>query len=119
MISFNGRYGFEEPRDAQSKLVSLRAGLSLVQSFSPRLHGSLGFNYVSQKNTTPQIVTATGTQPETNQTTDTVDSTIGFEYNLTRAWTLNANYSYSRETGTESLRDYYRNRVFVGAEYVF
>ena len=115
VVRLNGRYGFEDTRAASSKLLSLRSGLSVVQSFSPRLRGSLGLNYVRQKTTS----TATGTAPSLADITNTVDSTIGFEYSLTREWTLNANYSYSREFGTFSLREYYRNRVFVGAEFVF
>lgn len=121
IVRINGRYGFEEPRDAQSELVSLRAGLSLVQSFSPRLRGSVGVNYVRQTSTTMPLAVppATEAPPEESTTTNTLDSTIGFEYNLNRYWTLNANYSYSREYGTIAFRDYYRNRVFVGAEYEF
>ena len=121
VVRLNGRYGFEEPGDAQSKLLSLRSGLSLVQAFSPRLHGSLGLSYVRQTTTsTPLAVApATGTLAEVESTINTLDSTIGFAYNLTRHWTLNANYSYSREFGSNSLREYYRNRVFVGAEYDF
>ena len=121
IIRFNGRYGFEEPPDAQSKLVSLRSGLSLVQSFSPRLRGTLGVNYVRQTTTTMPLAVApaTGMLPEVSSAINTVDSTIGFEYNVNRSWTLNANYSYSREFGTNALRDYYRNRIFVGAEYDF
>ena len=121
LVSFNGRYGFEAPPDAQSKLVSLRSGLNLVQSFSPRLRGTLGVNYVRQTTTTMPVAVppATGSLPEVESTTNTLDSTIGFEYNLTRNWTLNANYSYAREFGTNSFQAYYRNRVFVGAAYDF
>ena len=111
LIQFNGRFGFEEPPDAQSKLISLRAGMSLVQSFSPRLRGTLGANFVRQ--TTKNDVT------DDETTRNTVDSTIGFEYNVNRHWTLNANYSYTREYGSVSARDYYRNRIFAGAEYDF
>ena len=102
-------------------MVSLRSGLSLVQSFSPRLRGTLGANFVRQTTTTTPLAPppGTGTLPEVESTINTVDSTIGFEYNLNRNWTLNANYSYAREFGTNSLRDYYRNRIFVGAEYDF
>ena len=121
VIRLNGRYGFEEPPDAQSKLLSLRTGLSLVQSFSPRLHGTLGVNYVRQTTTTTPLAVApaTGTLPEVETAINTVDSTIGFEYNVTRNWTLNANYSYTREAGSNALREYYRNRIFVGAAYDF
>ena len=121
VIRLNGRYGFEEPPDAQSKLLSLRAGLSLVQSFSPRLHGSLGVNYVRQTTTsTPLAVApAKGTLPQVETSINTVDSTIGFDYNVTRNWTLNANYSYTREAGSIAQREYYRNRIFVGAAYDF
>ncbi|MCE9611059.1 MAG: outer membrane beta-barrel protein [Chthoniobacter sp.] len=111
VIQFNGRFGFEEPPDAQSKLVSLRVGLSLSQSFSPRLRGTLGSNVVRQ--------TTTSDVTDIETVTNTVDSTIGFEYTLDRRWTLNANYSYVREFGSNSARDYYRNRIFVGAEYDF
>ena len=119
MIHLNGRYGFEDPPDANSKLLSLRSGLSLVQSFSPRLRGTLGVSYVRQTTTSSAVSTAAGTVPETSDTTNTVDSTIGFEFNLNRNWILNANYSYSREFGTVAFREYYRNRAFVGAQYDF
>ena len=110
-IQFNGRFGFEEPPDAQSKLISLRGGLNLVQSFSPRLRGTLGANLVRQ--------TTTNDLTDFETVANTVDSTIGFEYNVNRHWTLNVNYSYTREFGSISARDYYRNRIFIGAEYDF
>lgn len=114
LIQFNGRFGFEEPPDAQSKLISLRGGLNLVQSFSPRLRGTLGANLVRQ------TTTSTSTASAASETvSNTVDSTIGFEYNVNRHWTLNTNYSYTREFGSVSARNYYRNRIFVGAEYDF
>ena len=111
LIQFNGRFGFEEPPDAGSELISLRGGVSLVQSFSPRLRGTLGANVVRQTTTTDE------TDSETVR--NTIDSTIGFEYNVSRHWTLNANYSYTRDFGSVSASDYYRNRIFVGAEYDF
>ena len=115
LIQFNGRYGFEEPPDAGSKLLSMRAGLNLVQSFSPRLRGTLGANVVRQTTTT----SATSTAAETERVNNTVDCAIGFEYNLSRHWTLNTNYSYTTGFGSVAASDYYRNRVFVGAEYDF
>ena len=111
LIQFNGRFGFEEPPDAQSKLISLRVGLNLVQSFSPRLRGTLGANLVRQ--TTTNLLT------EDEQILTAIDSTIGFEYNVNRHWTLNANYSYQRNSGSNSANDFFRNRAFVGAEYNF
>lgn len=111
VIQFNGRFGFEEPPDAQSKLISLRAGLNLSQSFSPRLRGTLGSNIVQQ--TTTSFVT------DVETVLNTLDSTIGFEYTLDRRWTLNANYSYVRGFGSFSATDFHRNRIFVGAEYDF
>ena len=83
----------------------------MVQSFSPRLRGTLGANVVRQTTTTDE------TDSETVR--NTIDSTIGFEYNVSRHWTLNANYSYTRDFGSVSASDYYRNRIFVGAEYDF
>lgn len=111
LVQVNGRFGFEEPQDENSKLLSLRAGLNLVQSFSPRFRGTLGVNVVRQ--------TTTSNLTDLETVADTVDSTIGFEYNLNRHWTLNANYTYITQFGTFSAADYYRNRLFVGAEYDF
>jgi len=112
VIRLNGRFGFENPPTANTELVTIRAGLSLVQSFSPRFRGTLGANLVRQTTTTLG-------DTETESVENTVDSTIGFEYNLDRHWTLNANYSYITSFGTFSRSDYYRNRLFVGAEYDF
>lgn len=111
VLQVNGRYGFEAPPTPDSELVSLRGGVNLVQSFSPRLRGTLGTTFVRQ------TTTFTGTDLES--VTNTVDSTIGFEFTLTRTWTLNANYTYITQFSTNSFNDYYRNQIFFGGQYVF
>jgi Putative beta-barrel porin 2 len=111
IIRFNGRFGFENPPDANSELISLRAGLNLVQSFSPRFRGTLGVNVVRQTTTSDLL--------NTELVENTVDSNIGFEYNLNRHWTLNANYTYITQFGSNPFAEYYRNRLFVGAGYDF
>ena len=117
VIRLNSRYGQEAPQNAGSNLVSLRAGLSLVQSFSPRLRGTIGTNVVRQNTTTVVNDAATAANPANIQST--VDAAIGFEYTLNRHWTLNANYSYVTGFGTLEANDYYRNRIFFGGEYEF
>jgi len=117
VLRLNGRYGQEAPQDAESNLVSLRAGLSLVQSFSPRLRGTIGTNVVRQNTTTIVNDATSAANPANIQ--NTVDAAFGFEYTLSRHWTLNANYSYVTGFGTLEANDYYRNRIFFGGEYDF
>jgi opacity protein-like surface antigen len=111
VVQWNGRYGFEEPPSPTSELTVFRTGLSLVHSFSPRLRGTASSNYV-RRSTKDKAANVTTTD-------NTVDFSLGAEYTLTKQWTLNANYNYTTAFGSVSLSDYYRNRLFLGAEYEF
>jgi len=63
-------------------------------------------------------------KPKTERVTtesvqDTLDASLSFQYILSRRWTLSLNYSYTMVVGPEDTSDYYRQRVFLGAEYQF
>jgi hypothetical protein len=63
-------------------------------------------------------------EPRTRRVTtelvqDTLDASLSFQYILSRRWTLSLNYSYTMVVGPEDTSDYYRQRVFLGAEYQF
>ncbi len=111
LIRFNGRFGFEAPPDEQSDLISLRSGLTLVHSFSPRLQANVGLDYVRQTTTTQGV--------DTSSVTNTIQLSLGMAYNLTRQWTLSANYNYIAQRSTISTSDYYRNQTFIAAAYEF
>ncbi len=52
-------------------------------------------------------------------TIDTIDATLGFHYTMSRHWAFNLNYTYTMSLGPESTADYYRQQVFLGAEFQF
>ncbi len=110
-VQFDARFGFEAPSSAQSELITLRSGLNLVQNFSPRFRGTAGINYVRQ---TTNVETT-----DDSSVFNTINLGLGVMYNLTRQWTLNANYNYTTGFGTFAASDYFRNQAFIGAEYDF
>lgn len=50
---------------------------------------------------------------------DTIDATLGFHYTLSRHWAFNLNYTYTMSLGPQDTADYYRQQVFLGAEFQF
>ncbi len=111
VLSWDGRFGFEAPPDPNSELLSLRSSVRVTHFFSPRLQGSLSLNGI-------QRVTTSSTKAY-DQTQVTLDSNVSLQYSLTRHWKLNGNYSYTNEIDDPSTTSYFRNRLFIGAEYEF
>jgi hypothetical protein len=138
-LQWNVRYGYEESGSADSELIVARTGLSLTQIFSPRFQGSLALNLLHSVNTTESDVTTGGPtttigpdgvpvtidEPLRTETVttedvqDTIDATLSFQYVLSRKWSFNLSYTYTMVFGPDELNDYYRQRVFLGAEYLF
>ncbi len=110
-LSGNLRYGFEESQSAQTQVQVLRVGVSAVQAFSSRLRGNLGLTFVHR--------TSTDDASDFSTTEDTFDVGLGFEYTISRRWSLNASYSFTDVLSSSPFSDYYRNRTFFGAEYSF
>ncbi len=111
VLSWNNRFGFEEPGSATSEIVSFRSGVSVTHFFGPRLRGSLGVNAIFRRTTDDTA------QTESNETT--LDSTLSVLYTLTRSWTFNLNYSYTTLFVDPGESDYFRNRLFAGFDYSF
>jgi hypothetical protein len=129
-LSWNTRYGFEDPPDANSTLVTLRTGLTAVQALSSRLRVSAGVNYSHSRTTTKLIQASTAPTTSTSATSDLVQVTnnysqttfsfsTGIEYLLTRRLTLNANWTLVDVFSSTKVADYYRNQIFFGADYSF
>jgi opacity protein-like surface antigen len=110
-LNLSARYGFEESSSATSRVEVLRTGISLVQAFSARLRGSAGVTFLHR--------TTTDERSDFESTEDTFDLNLGAEYTLSRRWSLNASYSFTTVISSEEFTDYYRNRLFFGAEYSF
>ncbi len=140
-IYWNARYGYEESGSADSRSLVARTGLTLKQIFSPRFQGALALNLLRNETTTEtQVTVADGaptttigpdgqliTVPGTLRTEDitlesvqnTIDATLSLQYVLSRRWSFNFNYSYTMVIGPEEPNDYYRQRLFFGAGYLF
>ena len=111
VLGWNTRYGFEEPGDSTSKVLTLRTGLNYRQFFTPRLRATAGANILYS--TTSNLIT------EDASTQITFDSSLGFEYNINRHWTFTGTYSFTTNFSDDEFSEYYRNRLFLGLEYQF
>jgi hypothetical protein len=103
------RFGFEEPSAAGQERRVLRTGLSYSKTFSPRLSGLAGGNFITE----------TTTDRDTEFSSTSYDANARLEYRLTKAVSLNANASYTKANSGSSVTDYYRIRCFFGLEYTF
>ena len=111
VLSWDGRFGFEEPPDANSEVLSLRSSVRVTHFFTPRLQGSISLNGIQQ------VTTNDLTDDDTTRLT--FDSTVSLKYTLTRHWTLNGYYTFTNEFNDPDVTNFFRNRVFIGAEYEF
>ena len=148
-IQWNARYGYEEAAAPNTTVIVARTGLSLSHIFSPRLQGTLALNALRSTTTTTSEQVDPGIGEYARVSTgnrfgidrnddlggagrakdrerdqlsleqDTIDATLAFQYALSRRWSLNLSYSYTMVIGPEKPDDYYRQRVFLGAAYVF
>ncbi|HSI12049.1 MAG TPA: outer membrane beta-barrel protein [Chthoniobacter sp.] len=135
ILSWNGRYGYEEAGTPNTRTIVARSGLQLTQIFTPRFQGVLSVNFLRNTSTTTSDVadtvsegsadgsTATAAASTHSVTTesvqDTLDTSLGFYYTLDRHWSLNLTYSYTMVSGPATTFDYYRQRLFLGASYQF
>ena len=110
-VQWNSRFGFEEPLDAFSKVLTYRTTLNYFKSFTPKLTLSAGI--------TGLFSTTSSERNAEDLTQQTVDASIGLQYRLNRQLTLNANFSFTQAVSSTGDRDYDRSRIFVGAEYEF
>jgi hypothetical protein len=112
VLSWGTRFGFEEPPDPNTEVLTFRSGLTVSHVFNPRLRGSLSVNaiYRNSKNDV--------TDTDTGETT--LDTSMGFYYTLTRQWNLNLTYSYTTVFfDPNDDNNYFRNRIFAGFDYAF
>lgn len=112
VLSWNNRFGFEEPPDPNTEVLSFRTGLTVTHFFTPRLRGSLGIN---------GIYRVTSNNVSNIDSTDiTLDSGLSFLYTLTRKWTLNLSYNYTTVFfDPNDTSNYFRDRIFAGFDYSF
>jgi hypothetical protein len=111
VVNWSMRFGFEEPFAAGVERIVFRTGLSLAQVFTARLNGVASLNLLHETNTFE------GTQTES--TSDIFDATVRLEYAISKRFSVNATYTYTKRGTSEGFIDYDRNRFFIGAQYSF
>ncbi len=108
-LSVTARYGFEEPLAAGQDRTVFRTGIGLHHAFSARLSSDVAINLLDENSSAAGLKTHS----------DTIDANLRMDYRVTRDFSLNASYSYTQVVSAESLGGYYRNRLFIGAQYNF
>lgn len=112
VLSWSNRFGFEEPPDPNTEVLTFRSGLTVTHVFGPRLRGSLSV-YGIHRSSKNDVA-------ETDLTDDTLDSSLGFYYTLTRKWNFSLNYTYTTVFyDPNDQSNYFRNRLFAGFDYNF
>ena len=112
VLQWTNRFGFEEPSAPNEERLVLRSGIAYAYSFTPRLRGTLAVNFLQE--TTRNLKGATADILQ-----NTFDSSFGLDYTVSRDFTLNFDYSFTDVISDQQNASYYRNRIFVGADYRF
>jgi hypothetical protein len=110
-ISWNNRFGFEEPPSPTQERLVYRSTIGYKYLFNPRLVGNANFNVVHEIDHPTEGGNDTGV--------DTVEITLGLNYDVTRNFSLNGNYTFTLSNSSDKAADYYRDRVFLGGQYNF
>lgn len=108
-IQWVNRYGFEESDlGFGSTRKTYRTGISVSQNIASRINLSGGAFF-----TTSEYGNIN------NDNDQTLDLTIGGSYAVNRTLSLNTGYTYTKVFSDNSLREYDRNRIFLGATLSF
>jgi hypothetical protein len=103
------RYGLEQPDLAgPGYRKTYRTGIRVDHRFGEKLRGTAAAYYSWNEY---HVATAF--------TEDIVDLSLQASYQLTRAFSLDAGYIFTRDFSDITSRDYYRNRVYVGGTFSF
>ncbi|HEY0791668.1 MAG TPA: outer membrane beta-barrel protein [Chthoniobacterales bacterium] len=54
-----------------------------------------------------------------NFTENILDLSVGVAYQVTRPFSVNAGYTFTRDFSSQVIRDYYRNRIYLGVQFAF
>jgi hypothetical protein len=109
-IRWYNRYGLEQSDfgiASQSK-QTYRTGLQISHSFGSKLKAELGIYYSNDQYDAP-----------ISNTDNAVDVNASVSYAVTRKFSVQAGYTYTRVFSQIVTQDYARNRVYLGASYAF
>jgi len=108
------RYGFDYSNLTVAQTdKALRTGININHGFSPKLTATLGIFYQHDD------YSNSGGTPGTAFTENTIDIQTGLQYAMTPRLSLNASYTYTDLLSNNSLLEYHRSTVSIGANYGF
>ena len=110
-MSFDTRYGYDDGGSSQTG-KSVRAGLSLTQVFTPKLHGTLSTNYRRTS-----AATSTGGTVSADQ--NALDISAGTTYNISSTLSFSGSVTHSRRTSTDALQEMTKNVYSLGVTYQY
>ena len=115
-FSWANRYGLDEPDvPFTTSRTTFRTGLNASYAFTPRIIGSLSFFYQHDDNASLQ--TPTAFVPGFDE--DSLDISLGVRYEINRNYAVLAGYSHTQIFSDITLREYARNRYYLGLNATF
>lgn len=115
-LSWNSRYGLDQPDiPGAASRTSFRTGLRANYAFTPRISSTLSIYYQHDENESflaPTFFTPSFTE-------DTVDFSLGFRYEINTMFAALAGYSHTEVLSDITLREYARNRYYLGLNATF
>jgi hypothetical protein len=110
-ITWINRFGFEEAFSPNEERLVYRSTIAYSYAFTPRLRASAAVNLLHEF--------STNTVTNVEVASDTFDSNIGLDYQLTKRFGLNASYAFTIVNSSVGVTDYYRNRIYFGGQLSF
>ncbi len=115
-LAWVSRFGLEEPDVPGSpSRQTFRTGLTLSYAVASRitLTGSVFYEHDDNAG----VLAPTFFQPDFTE--DTVDLGLGVRYDINRVFAVIAGYNFTEVLSDVALREYYRNRVYLGLNATF
>ncbi|MEO7723748.1 MAG: outer membrane beta-barrel protein [Chthoniobacterales bacterium] len=115
-VSWNNRYGLDEPDiPGAASRTTFRTGLRANYAFTPRFSSTFSFYYQHDENdglTTPDFFV-----PSFNE--DSLDLSLGLRYEINSTFAVLAGYRHTEALSDVILREYARNRYYLGLSATF
>lgn len=125
-FQWTNRFGLDSSNTAAQKVTSFRTGVNFNHVLTAKTTLSLGLNYnYSSTATAPNYVETLDSYP--NAYTQSVPTTyqeqintvLGVKFLVTPKFSLNASYTFTDVTDTNTIGCYYRNQFLFGGIYTF